>query len=130
MEQNNSNQWKKGLYRSRDGMIAGVVKGLADYMDFSVTGLRLIVIVLVLFTGFFPAIVLYVIAACVMKIEPSVPFENQADREFYDSYSSSRPLAIDRLKRTYESLDRRIRRMESIVTSREFEWKRKMEDEG
>jgi phage shock protein C len=134
MKNQNQAQWRKGLYRSRTGMISGVIKGLAEYMDFSVVGLRVIIVLLVFFTSFislFPAVILYIVAACVMKLEPAVPFENRADREFYDSYSSSRPLAIDRLKRTYESLDRRIRRMESIVTSRDFDWQRRMKkDEG
>ncbi len=118
----------RGLYRSRHGMIAGVCRGVAEYLDISVFWFRVIVVLVVFFTVTFPiAIVLYVVAALVMKPEPVEPFASGADREFYDSYMSSRPLAIDRLRRTYEALDRRVCRMESIVTSRDFQWRQKLE---
>jgi phage shock protein C len=118
----------RGLYRSRHGVIAGVCRGVAEHLDISVFWFRVIVVLVVFFTVTFPiAIVLYVVAALVMKPEPVEPFASGADREFYDSYMSSRPLAIDRLRRTYEALDRRVCRMESIVTSRDFQWRQKLE---
>ena len=120
--------WKRGLYRSRDGMVFGVCKGLADHLDFSVVWLRLIVVVLMLLGFIVIPIIVYLVAALLMKPEPVVPFASESDREFYDSYVSSRPLAIDRLKRTYGNLDRRIRRMETIVTSRDFQWNKRMSE--
>ncbi|HPS00708.1 MAG TPA: PspC domain-containing protein [Candidatus Sumerlaeota bacterium] len=117
----------RGLYRSRHGVIAGVCRGVAEHLDLSVFWFRVIVVLVVFFTVTFPiAIVLYVVAALLMKPEPIEPFASGADREFYDSYMSSRPLAIDRLRRTYEALDRRVCRMESIVTSRDFQWRQKL----
>jgi phage shock protein C len=82
------------------------------------------------FTGIFPVIITYFVAAILMKPEPVIPFETESDREFYDSYVSSRSMAIHRLKRTYESLDRRIRRIESIVTSRDFSWDQRLNEDG
>ena len=41
-----------GLYRSRDGMILGVCKGIADTFDFSVFGARIITLILLFFSGF------------------------------------------------------------------------------
>ena len=37
-----------GLYRSRDGVILGVIRGLAEYFDFSVFWARVIAVVLLL----------------------------------------------------------------------------------
>jgi phage shock protein C len=37
-------------------------------------------------------------------------------------------MALHRLKRTYDNLDRRIQRMESIVTSREYDWDRRLNE--
>jgi len=88
--------------------------------------MRAIVILLFLVTGIWPVGLLYLIAAMIMKMEPIVPFGNSGDREFYDSYSSSRAGALDRVKRKFENLDRRLRRMEDVVTSRDFEWERRM----
>ena len=122
--------WKRALYRSRSGVIFGVCKGLANYLDFPVFCLRVIFVCVCLFTvvGIPAGIAAYVIAALVMKPEPIVPFEEEADREFYDSYTSSPSLAVHRLKRTYDSLDRRIRRIESIVTSRDFNWEKRLNE--
>ncbi|KPL07433.1 phage shock protein C [candidate division BRC1 bacterium SM23_51] len=114
--------WRRGLYRSRRGMVLGVCRGLAEHLDFPVFWMRVIFVVVALLTSVLPAVVVYFIAALLMKPEPVIPFETESDREFYDSYTTSRSLAIHRLKRTFESLDRRIRRMESIVTSRDFNW--------
>jgi len=119
--------WKRALYRSRGGMILGVCKGVADYLDFSVFWMRVIVVVVGLMT--LPmSVVVYFVAALLMKPEPVVPFENEADREFYDSYTTSPPMAVHRLKRIYDSLDRRIRRIESIVTSRDFNWDTRLKE--
>ena len=123
-------QWQRALYRSRSGMIFGVCKGLANYLDVSPLLVRVIAVVALFFGGFFPVIVVYVVAAILMKPEPVIPFESEADREFYDSYTASRSMAIHRLKRTYENLDRRIRRMESIVTSRDWSWDSRLKESG
>ena len=117
---------RRRLYRARDGMLLGVCKGLARHFDLSVGALRAVVVVLFLITGVWPVGLLYLVAAMVMKMEPVVPIRSTGEQEFYDSYSSSRAGALDRIKRTFESLDRRLRRMEDVVTSRDFEWERRM----
>jgi phage shock protein C len=115
-----------GLYRSRNGIILGVCKGIADYFDFSVFWTRVITVVLLFFTGFWPIMILYFVAALLMKPEPVIPIETDEEQEFYDSYVHSHKGATDRLKRRYENLERRIRRMEDHVTGREFEWENKL----
>jgi phage shock protein C len=123
-----SERERRGLYRSRSGLIFGVCKGIAEYLDFSVFWMRAIVVVATLFTGIWPIPVLYVVAALLMKPEPVLPLETESDREFYNSYVSSRTMALHRLKRTFDSLDRRLRRMESIVTAREYDWERRLNE--
>lgn len=118
--------FRGGLYRSRDGILLGVCRGIAEYFDFSVFWTRVIVLVLLFFTGFWPIMALYFVAALLMKPEPVVSIQSNDQQEFYDSYISSRKGAIDRLKRRYDSLERRIRRMEHTVTSREFDWDRRL----
>lgn len=110
------------LYRSRDGMIFGVCKGIADYLGFSVFWTRVLAVAGALFTGLWPTIGLYIVAALVMKLEPVLPLESVEDEEFYQSYSASRSMALHRLKKTYDNLDRRIQRIESTVTTREYDW--------
>jgi phage shock protein C len=117
---------RNGIYRSRNGTILGVCKGLAEYFDFSVFWTRVIALILLFVAGFFPAIGLYLLAALLMKPEPVIPVRNSAEKEFYDSYTNSRQGAIQRLRRRYENLQRRIQRMEHIVTSTEYDWENRL----
>ena len=120
---------RDGIYRSRNGIIFGVCRGLAEHFDFSVFWARAIAIIFLIVSGFWPAIGLYLIAAIFMKPAPVIPIETEAEKEFYNSYTSSRHLAAHRIKRRYQSLEKRIRRMEHIVTAREFDWDEKLWNE-
>jgi phage shock protein C len=115
-----------GMYRSRDGIILGVCKGIGEYFDFSIFWTRAVVLILLFFTGLWPITVLYFIAALIMKPEPVLPLRTEDQQEFYESYIHSRKSAADRLKRRYEKLERRIQRMENYVTSPEFDWEHKL----
>jgi phage shock protein C len=114
--------FRKGFYRSRSGLILGVCRGIAEYFDFSVFWTRVITFMIFLFSGFWPVVVLYFVAALVMKPEPVIPIQDEEHQEFYDSYVHSRRSAADRIKRRYKNLERRIQRMEDLVTTREYDW--------
>ena len=83
-----------GLYRSRNGAILGVCRGIAEYFDFSVFWARAIAVLLLLLTGFWPITGLYFLAALLMKPEPVIPIHSEREQEFYDSYVHSRKGAI------------------------------------
>ena len=51
----------KKLYRSSNRIIAGVCGGIADYFDFDPTLIRVIYLVLSLFSAAFPGVLLYII---------------------------------------------------------------------
>jgi phage shock protein C len=82
-------------------------------------------IVIFLLSGFWPVIGIYIVAALLMKPKPVKPIETEDEQEFYDSYVNSPRSAAQRLRRKFENLERRIRRMEDKVTTRDFEWERK-----
>ena len=116
----------RGLYRSRQGIIFGVCRGLGEYFDFSVFWIRFIAVIMLMISGLWPMIGIYILAALVMKPEPIRPFESEAERDFYDSYMDSRRSTLRRVRRRYDNLDHRLRRMEDIVTGKDFEWEQKM----
>ncbi len=119
-----------GPYRSRDGMLLGVCRGLADHLDFPVFWMRVLTVLLVLFTGLWPGLVLYFAAGLLMKLEPVVQPSSDTEREFYDAWASSRSGALARVREKFERLERRIRRMEDAVTSKDFSWERRMRRDG
>jgi phage shock protein C len=114
------------LYRSRDGVILGVCKGLSDYFDFNVFWIRVICVVFLFLSGLWPILGIYILASLIMKLKPVRPIKTEDEQEFYDTYVHSRHTAAQRLKRRYQHLERRIRRMEDSVTSREYDWDRRM----
>jgi len=66
--------YRTGLYRSRDGILFGVCRGIAEYLDLSVFWLRAIVVGVFILTGFFPVVFLYILAALLMKREPAYSY--------------------------------------------------------
>jgi phage shock protein C len=122
-----SNYYDKqgGIYRSRDGVFLGVCKGISEYFDFSLFWIRMVMVVFFIFSGFWPVIGVYLVAAFFMKPEPIKPITSEGEREFYDSYVHSPRSAAHRLKKKFRDLDRRIRRMEDEVTAREYDWERR-----
>lgn len=53
-----------------DSKLAGICGGLAVYLDADATIVRLIVTLFVLFTGFFPGVVAYLLAWMIIPIAP------------------------------------------------------------
>lgn len=115
-----------GLYRSRNGAILGVCRGLAEYFDFSPFWVRTIAVVTLVLTGFWPVTGLYLLAAIIMKPEPVIPIADDDEQEFYDSYTGNRHRAVQRLRKRFDRLERRIQNMEHIVTEPEYEWDNRM----
>ncbi|MGE4537183.1 MAG: envelope stress response membrane protein PspC [Desulfovibrio sp.] len=114
------------LYRSRSGMFLGVCKGLARFLDVPVFWMRVFIVILTFFTGVWPMVGAYLIAGFVIKPEPVLPPDSDEERAFYDDYVSSRTHALARVKRRFDRLDKRIRRLEDHVTSREFDFDRRL----
>lgn len=114
-----------GIYRARDGVFLGVCKGISEYFDFSLFWIRMGMVVFFIFSGFWPVIGVYLVAAFFMKPKPIKPIHSEEEREFYDSYVHSPKGATHRLKKKFRDFDRRIRRMEDEVTAREYDWERR-----
>ena len=112
----------RGLYRSRNGVIFGVCRGLADYFDFSVFWIRASAVILFIFTGFWPVVGIYLLAALLMKSEPAKDAGTGSQPKSGCRYRYARTDTAERLKRKWKHLEKRIRRMEDKVTSREFDW--------
>jgi phage shock protein C len=109
------------LYRSRQGWIFGVCRGLADYLNISVFWTRVVVLVGFIFTGFWPVGVLYLLGALIMKLEP---------RRVYLTPAGTVELHTpERLRGRFERLDARLQRLESVVTGRGWDWDARLRED-
>ena len=114
------------LYRSRSGWLLGVCKGLAAFLDVPVFWVRAGVVVLTPFTGVWPMLVGYMLAGLFIRLEPVLTPDSDEERTLYNEYAASRKSALERVKRRFDRLDRRIRRLEDHVTSREYDFDRRL----
>jgi phage shock protein C len=109
-------------------VLFGVCRGVANYYDLNVVWIRTLAVVLLVMTGLWPIAGIYLVAALMMKPEPVRPIESDDEREFYHSYVHSPEGAAQRIRRRAQDLERRIRRLEDSVTSREFDWDQRIRE--
>ncbi len=112
------------LYRSRYGQVFGVCQGIADWRDLPVNPIRLILIVATIFTGFFPMVIIYLLAAIFIPVNPyEAPRQEQetsTDRQQYRQDGDSR--TNDELKEEYEKLKKKVEKMEEDMFDKERDW--------
>lgn len=116
------------IYRSRKSrVILGVCGGIAEHFDFPPAAVRLLLVLLALFTGpmLLIWILLYFVAGAMIREAPPEPFETSDQEEFWNTCRTSRPAALRQIHRRYQILDKRLQRMETIVTRPQFD----LEDE-
>lgn len=60
------------LYRSKDNrIIAGVIGGVGEYLEVDPVLLRLIWVLILVFTGFVPGVIAYILAVIVIPEKPN-----------------------------------------------------------
>jgi len=113
---------RRRLYRSRGGMIFGVCKGLANYAELPVFWIRIILIGLTILSWVLPFVILYVVAAFLMRPEPSLEPAAEEDWRSYTENACAQSLALARLKRELDEIELRILRLERRGSARQFDW--------
>lgn len=119
------------LYRDRDNaMIAGVCAGLADYFGFSTRGLR--VVVAICFLLFMPFVFIsYIVLAIILPVKPREAAVDEEKADFWREVANAPADVFGNVRHRFRELDRRLQRMEALVTSREFEFDRELKrDKG
>ncbi len=118
------------FYRARDGWIFGLCKGIARWSSIDVVWVRLAAVTLLLLSGIWPMLAVYFIAALLTRPEPTIPLTDPEQQELHVTYAGSRKHALARLNRRAASLNRRIQRIEHMVTSPEHDWDRRFHHEN
>ncbi|MBI9097956.1 MAG: PspC domain-containing protein [Spirochaetaceae bacterium] len=108
------------LYRSRRGMMFGVCQGIADWRGINAGYVRLTLVVLTVFTGFFPFGLLYLLAAFFLPLEPV-----HKERDFYRRSHIKR--GFYDLRQEFDDLSTRFNRMNrpSTGSGTERDWDRR-----
>ncbi|MDD4010887.1 MAG: PspC domain-containing protein [Sphaerochaetaceae bacterium] len=114
------------FYRAKDGEVFGVCKGLADWKDLPVGTVRLIAGILIVCSGVFPGLAVYLILALVLPVQGK-------DSKVYTSYETVDSKSPDdedaKLKAEYERLKKKVEDMENDVFDKEREWDQKFQQE-
>jgi len=111
------------------GWIAGVCAGLADYSGWSVKLIRVLFILAFIFSGFFPAGVVYLLLWYLMDTVDGEP-DGRASREATahragdSSHRSGSTVSGSEARARFEKLDRRLAQMEACVANEELELRR------
>ena len=114
-----------GLYRSRNGMIFGVAKGLGRSANLPVWLVRLAFILFAILTQVVPTVLVYLLLAIVMRPAPVIEFTTAEEREFYNTYGDARRPALERMRGILGRLEKRVQRLENAVTDPEKDWERR-----
>lgn len=105
---------------TRRGKIAGVCAGVAEYFGWSVKWTRIAAILLTIF--FFPApIIIYLVAAMIMKPVHDAPaYPSPEEERFWRTFSTKPKATFSELKHRFRAVETRIADLESAVTSDEY----------
>ena len=82
--------------------------------------MRFLYVLLTFFAGFPLWIIAYIGMGLLLKPAPERPFVSSMDEDFYNTFYESRSAALRKVHLRQQALDKRIQRMETIVTSPRF----------
>jgi len=118
------------LYRDpRNGIVAGVCAGLAEYFGLERAVVRLaFVVALVLFIV--PALLAYIALAFMLPTRPQALFASGEEAAFWRGLNTAPDDALTGLRRRFGDLEKRLRLIERQVTSDDFDLHRKFRDLG
>lgn len=107
----------------KQGWIAGVCVGLAEFFDWNVKLIRLVFVAAFIISGFFPVGVIYLVLWYLMD-EDEAPRRRSAS--WADTPPRTEPPTPSELRARFTRLEQRLRNMEACVTSDEFELRREL----
>ena len=76
------------LYRSKNGEIMGVCKGIAEWRDYPVDTIRLIFILVAIFTAIAPCLIIYFALGLILPVNPYE--ESEGSRSYKDGRKEKR----------------------------------------
>jgi len=109
------------------GWIAGVCAGVADHLGVEPILVRLVAVLCLIFF-ILPTIVAYVAFALVLKPRPPALFASADEESFFRGLRSDPGSTLRGIRERFGRLERRLARAEALVTSDEFDLRRRFRD--
>jgi phage shock protein C len=100
------------------GVVGGVCAGIAEYFDWNVRLLRALLVIVLVFSGAFPILVVYAVLWYVL--DPAPPASGAGGEP------GSRGATAPEVHERFARLDARLQRIEECVADREFELRREL----
>ena len=116
------------LYKNpKRAKIAGVCAGLADYLDFDATLIRLGAVAgACFFPG--PIILGYILLAWLLEDRPDGLYESEQEEAFWARVHVEPSGTTRDLRHKFRTIEKRLRDMEAYVTSAPYDLQRKFRD--
>lgn len=109
------------FYRNRDrAMVAGVCAGLADYFGFNLRVTRVLAVISLLMAMPLTLLV-YFATVFLVPSAPDPARQPHYDAAFRQAVRADPAKTLNDVKRRFQSLDRRLARLERYVTSSRFD---------
>lgn len=112
---------------NRYARIFGVCAGIARWAELDIKTFQTLTFLIVLFTGFFPGAVIYLILAII------IPAENESTNYYYkDNEDKDDPYfdkTTDELRKEYEDLKKKVETMENDMFDKEKDWDQRFHED-
>jgi phage shock protein C len=109
-----------GPFRSKNGLLFGVLRGIAEHYHISPFTLRLVFLIVSVFLVFWPMVIIYALAVLIMPLEPKFQLTKEADIELLLLGQADPAALVERLNDRFDGLEKKARRLEDIVTSKAY----------
>lgn len=116
------------LYKdTRNAKIMGVCAGLADYLNVKPLLVRVVLVLTAIF--WFPVLIpIYFIAGLALDPKPDGLYKDEQDEEFWRTARSRPDVTQTGMRSRFREIDRRMQRLESLLTSKRFRLERELKD--
>lgn len=115
------------LYKNpKEGKVAGVCAGIADYFDIKVGLVRFLFVIGALLTGIWPLVIGYFIASMVLDPKPRDLYEDEREEQFWKQTRKSPDYTAAELRRRFRDIERRTSEMEAYMTSKRYRLEREL----
>jgi phage shock protein C len=116
------------FYRSKDhSVLGGVCGGLSEYFGFNLKVTRILAVIAFLLNPPLAAVA-YFAVVLLMPARSLRALEPRVDERFRKALRSSPGQTISDIRRRYQSLDRRLARLEKYITSSRYQLDREFRD--